>query len=174
MSFLMAMCVVFFVYTFAHFFCLIPIRIVLCYSFFAQFLQKKYFFCFLSYSPQRQMNSFRISGVHGTLLSQIIPLQYITFSLGCQVKIMLILFYYFAQHFITIFFAQHLTTIFLHVLCDIYKGRNSLRKYILDVQNPYPIRRFAVIFLAHFHTQNINLPNYIIPYILLLVKLRLC
>lgn len=41
----------FFVYTFAHFFCLIPIRIVLCYSFFVHILQKKYFFCFLSYSP---------------------------------------------------------------------------------------------------------------------------
>ena len=66
---------------------------------------------------------------------------------------MLILFYYFSQHFITIF-VQHLVAIFLHVLRDIYKGRNSLRKYILDVQNLCLIRHSAIIFLAHFYTQN--------------------
>mgnify|MGYP006868114967 CR=1 FL=1 len=35
---------------------------------------------------------------------------------------MLILFYYFAQHFITIF-AQHLTAIFLHVLYSLYNRK---------------------------------------------------
>ena len=52
-------------------------------------------------------------------------------------------------------------------------GRNSLQKCNLDVQNLCPARCFAIIFLAHFYTHNIILPNYIIPYILLLVKLRL-
>ena len=53
-------------------------------------------------------------------------------------------------------------------------GRDSPQKYILDVQNPCPTRRFAVIFLANFRTLNINLSNYIISHILLLVKLTLC
>ena len=52
-------------------------------------------------------------------------------------------------------------------------GRESLQKCNLDVQNPCLTRHSAVIFLAHFYTQNIILPNYIIPYILLLVKLTL-
>ena len=76
-----------------------------CAVFFCLYFYKKYFFCFLSYSPQCQMNSFRISGVHGTLLSQIIPLQYTILGIECQVRITLILFYYFSQHFITIFCA---------------------------------------------------------------------
>ena len=73
--------------------------------FFRLCFYKKYFFCFLSYSPQCQKNSFRISGVHGTLSSQIIPLQYTILGIECQVRITLILFYYFSQHFITIFCA---------------------------------------------------------------------
>lgn len=95
MSFLIAVrC--FFVYTSAHFFALRLLGLALCCSFFC-IVSAKNIFCFLSYSPQHQMYSFRISGVHGALLSQIIPLQYITFSLGCQVEFVLILFYYFLQ-----------------------------------------------------------------------------
>ena len=124
--------------------------------FFIHILQKKYF-CFFPHSLQHQMNSFRISGVHGILLSQIIPLQYTTLGTECQVRIMLILFYYFSQHFITIF-VQHLVAIFLHVLRDIYKGRNSLRKCNLNVQNLCLIRHSTVIFLAYFYTQSINYP----------------
>ena len=95
MSFLIAVrC--FFLFILLHTFCLMSIRTALYHSFFCIKFTKN-IFCFLSYSPQRQIKSFRISGVHGTLLSQIIPLQYITFSLGCQVEFVLILFYYFLQ-----------------------------------------------------------------------------
>ena len=118
------------------------------------------------------MYSFRISGVHGTLSSQSIPLYYIIFRTGCQVRITLILFYYFVQHFITIFCATSHRYIFVCSASYII-GRNSPQKCNLDVQNLCPIRCFSVIFLAHFYTLNINLSNYIIPYILLLVKLRL-
>ena len=99
------LCAVFFVYTSSHFLPyvyqdgFIPF-------FFLYKIYKKYFFAFFHIVPQRQIYSFRISGVHGTLLSQIIPLQYITFSLGCQVEFVLILFYYWSQHFITIFLAR--------------------------------------------------------------------
>ena len=108
MSFLIAVrC--FFVYTSAHFFALRLLGLALCCSFFLYSFCKKYFFTFFHIVPQRQIYSFRISGVHGALLSQIIPLQYITFSLGCQVEFVLILFYYFSQHFITIFLARFYT-----------------------------------------------------------------
>ena len=83
-------------------------------------------------------------------------LYYSTESFLCQVKIVLNCFVYFMQCFITIL-AQHLTTIFLHVLRDIYKGRNSLQKCNLDVQNLCLIRHFTVIFLTHFYTQNYKL-----------------
>lgn len=103
------LCAVFFVYTSAHFFALRLLGLALCCSFFLYSFCKKYFFAFFHIVPQRQIYSFRISGVHGILLSQIIPLQYITFSLGCQVEFVLILFYYFSQHFITIFLARFYT-----------------------------------------------------------------
>ena len=95
--------------------------------FFFLYILQKIFFCFLPYNHQRQMNSFRISGVHGILSSQIIPLQYTTLVTGCQVEFVLIIFYYFSQHSITIF-AQHLTTIFLHVLYPHYNRKKLLTK----------------------------------------------
>lgn len=166
-------CAVFFVYTFAHFLSCVYQDGFMPFFFLYNFY-KKYFFCFLSYSPQCQKNSFRISGVHGILLSQIIPLQYTTLVTECQVEFVLILFYYFSQHFITIFCATSHRYIFCAFYTTIYKGRNSLRKCNLDVQNPCLTRHSAVIFLTHFYTQNINLSNYIISHILLLVKLALC
>ena len=45
----------------------------------------------------------------------------------CQVEFVLIIFYYFSQHSITIF-AQHLTTIFLHVLYPHYNRKKLLTK----------------------------------------------
>ena len=95
--------------------------------FFFLYILQKIFFCFLPYNHQRQMNSFRISGVHGILSSQIIPLQYTTLVTECQVEFVLIIFYYFSQHSITIF-AQHLTTIFLHVLYPHYNRKKLLTK----------------------------------------------
>ena len=100
-------------------------------------------------------------------------LHYNTDSFLCQVKIVLNCFVYFMQCFITIFCATSHRYIFCAFYTTMYKGRNSLRKCNLDVQNPCLTRHSAVIFLAHFYTQTINLSNYIIPYILLSVKLRL-
>ena len=101
-------------------------------------------------------------------------LYYSTKSFLCQVNTVLNCFVYFMQHFITIF-VQHLVAIFFARFAPyiIIIGRNSLQKYILDVQNLCLIRHSAVIFFAHFYTQSINLSNYIITYILLSVKLRL-
>ena len=75
------------------------------------------------------------------------------------------LYYYFLRNISPLYFC----TFYIPYII----GRNSPQKYILDVQNLCPTRRFAIIFLAHFYTLNINLPNYIISYILLSVKLRL-
>ena len=76
------------------------------------------------------------------------------------------LYYYFLHDISPLYFCT------FHALYII--GRNSLRKCNLDVQNPCLTRHSAVIFLAHFRTLNINLSNYIISHILLLVKLTLC
>ena len=106
-------------------------------------LLQKYFFCFLPYSHQRQMNSFRISGVHGILSSQIIPLQYTTLVTGCQVEFVLILFYYFLQHFITIFCATTYSYMFARFTSLYIIGRNSPQKCNLDVQNPLSYKAFC-------------------------------
>ena len=145
MSFLIAMCCPFFRLYFCTFFALRLLGRLYAILFFISFLQKN-IFCFLSYSPQRQTNSFRISGVHGILLSWIIPLYYIILRIECQVRIMLILFYYFAQHFITIFFAQHLTAIFLHVLHPYYNRKKLPSKIHFRRSKPLSYK----VFCDHF------------------------
>ena len=100
-------------------------------------------------------------------------LYYNTDSFLCQVKIALICFVYFTQCFITIFCMTSHRYIFCAFYIPYIIGRNSLRKCNLDVQNPCFTRHSAVISLARFYTQSINLSNYIISYILLSVKLRL-
>ena len=100
-------------------------------------------------------------------------LYYSTDSFLCQVKIVLICFCVFYAMLYFYFCATSCCYIFCTFCIPYIIGKNSLQKYILDVQNLCPARHFTVIFLAHFRTQSINLPNYIISYILLSVKLRL-
>ena len=146
-------CAVFFVYTFAHFLSYVYQDGFMPFFFLYNFY-KKYFFCFLSYSPQCQKNSFRISGVHGILSSQIIPLQYTTLVTECQVEFVLIIFYYFSQHFITIFCAT-LTIICLHVLYHYYNRKKLPTKMQFRRSKPLSYKAFCDHFsCALLHTKH--------------------
>ena len=81
-------------------------------------------------------------------------LYYSTDSFLCQVKIVLIcfcVFYAMLYHY----FLNDISPLYF---CTFYIpyiiGRNSLQKYILDVQKPCLTRHSAVISLARFYTQN--------------------
>ena len=85
-------------------------------------------------------------------------LYYNTDSFLCQVKIVLncfCVFYTMPYHY---FCATSCCYIFCTFRALYIIGRNSLQKYILDVQNLCLIRHSAVIFLAYFYTQSINYP----------------